>query len=136
MRRAVALLALLAVTPIGAHADVCDDAGRAAAARRVESSRHVLVFRVASSIEVGRHFSVDAVVCARDGAPPATGLRVDAVMPAHRHGMNYRPSVSPRGDGRFVADGLMFHMPGHWQLVFDVVTSAGVDRIVADVSLE
>ena len=130
------LLVVLALAPVGAHADVCADAGRAAAARRIESSRHVLVFRTPAPIEVGRHFTVEAVVCARDGSPTATGLRVDAVMPAHRHGMNYRAAVSPRGGGRFVADGLMFHMPGHWQLVFDVETAAGVDRLVADVPLE
>ena len=133
---ALALGTTTTLASVGAHADVCADAGRVAAAQRIESARHVLVFRTPAAIEVGRHFTVEAVVCARNGTPPATGLRVDAVMPAHRHGMNYRAAVSPRGDGRFVADGLMFHMPGQWQLVFDVVTTAGVDRLVADVSLE
>jgi hypothetical protein len=36
-------------------------------------------------------------VCA---AAPARVLRVDADMPEHRHGMNYRARVSPAGDGR------------------------------------
>ena len=34
--------------------------------------------------------------------------------------MNYRAEVSPKGDGRYVAEGLLFHMPGQWRLLFDV----------------
>ena len=33
--------------------------------------------------------------------------------------MNYRPSVTPQGAGRYRAEGLMFHMPGRWELVFE-----------------
>ena len=120
----------------GAVADPCTESARAASARRVESGRYVLVFQPAPApIAVGQHFSVDVVVCPRDGARPATGLRLDAVMPEHRHGMNYRATVSPRGDGRFVAEGLLFHMPGRWQLVFDVESGGGSERLVADVPL-
>jgi hypothetical protein len=42
-------------------------------------------------------------------------------MPAHRHGMNYKTSVSGKGSGRYRVEGLMFHMPGHWEFAFDVV---------------
>src|SRR5687767_880546 len=110
---AVALgTALVAVADAGAP-DPCVESARAPSARRVESPRYVVVFRpTPEPIAVGQHFTLDAVVCARDGARPATGLRVDAVMPEHRHGMNYRAGVSKRGEGRFVAEGLLFHMPG------------------------
>ena len=70
----------------------------------------------AAVIEVGRHFSVEAIVCA---SPPGRGLRVDAQMPEHRHGINYRPTVSATGDGRYVAEGLLFHMPGRWRVHFE-----------------
>lgn len=65
---------------------------------------------------VGRHFALVVQVC------PAAGTlsRVDATMPEHRHGMNYRPSLKRLADGRWRAEGLMFHMPGRWELVFDV----------------
>jgi hypothetical protein len=135
----LALGVAVAVAPgaVGATADACTESARAVSARRVESPRYVLVFVPAPApIAVGQHFSVDAVVCARDGARPATGLRVDALMPEHRHGMNYRATVSARGDGRFLAEGLLFHMPGRWQLVFDVEAGGGSDRIVADVPLQ
>lgn len=62
---------------------------------RLEAAGIVLLYRtVPAAIELGRHFAVEAVVC--DGRPGVAphGLRVDARMPEHRHGMNYRPRVS------------------------------------------
>ncbi len=67
-------------------------------------------------ISVGHHFALSLQLCPAD----ARLVRVDATMPEHRHGMNYRPSVHALGDGRWRAEGLMFHMPGRWELRFDV----------------
>lgn len=67
-------------------------------------------------IAVGRHFAIDVRVCPVD----AVLVRVDAMMTEHRHGMNYRPSVKRIGDGHWQAEGLMFHMPGRWELRLDV----------------
>ena len=39
-------------------------------------------------------------------------VEVPARMPEHRHGMNYRPSLTPQGPGRWRADGLLWHMAG------------------------
>ena len=69
-------------------------------------------------VVVGRHFALDIAVCAAPGTALPPLLRVDADMPAHRHGMNYRPTVRALGDGRFAAEGLMFHMPGRWRFLF------------------
>ena len=69
-------------------------------------------------VPVGRHFALDIAVCAAPGSALPASLRVDADMPAHRHGMNYKPTVQALGDGRFVAEGLMFHMPGRWRFLF------------------
>jgi hypothetical protein len=35
-----------------------------------------------------------------------------------------------------VAEGLLFHMPGRWQLVFDVEHAGRTERLVTDVVLE
>ena len=69
-------------------------------------------------VPVGRHFALDIAVCAAPGTALPASLRVEADMPAHRHGMNYKPTVQALGDGRFVAEGLMFHMPGRWRFLF------------------
>jgi hypothetical protein len=67
-------------------------------------------------IGVSQPFALHVRLC-----PASAELRaVDATMPAHRHGMNYRPSVQALGDGRWRADGLLFHMRGGWELRWDV----------------
>jgi hypothetical protein len=68
------------------------------------------------AVTVGRHFVIEIQLC----PVGATLQRVDAHMPEHRHGMNYRPSLKQLAPGRWRAEGLLFHMPGRWELVFDV----------------
>ena len=70
-------------------------------------------------MEVGRHFALDIGVCAKSGPAPQH-LKVDAHMPEHRHGMNYAPSMKQPGPGRWRAEGLLLHMPGRWEFVFEV----------------
>lgn len=67
-------------------------------------------------LAVGRPFAVAVQLC----PPTARLLRVDATMPEHRHGMNYRPTVSPVGEGRWRAEGLLWHMAGRWEMAFEV----------------
>ena len=97
----------------------------------------MVVYRtVPPKVAVGQHFAVEARVCAKGSGPAPTGLRVDADMPAHRHGMNYRAKVAAKGDGRYVAEGLLFHMPGHWRLLFDIERGGRTERLAADITLE
>lgn len=86
----------------------------------------MLAWRTDQEPRVGMFFGLEVAVCARTGARPAE-LRVDAQMPEHRHGMNYRPGVASRGDGRFTARGLLLHMPGRWEFSFDVRGAAGAE---------
>lgn len=73
-------------------------------------------WRALPAITVGKPFALDITVC-----PAAAELqRVDATMPDHRHGMNYRPSLTPQGPGRWRAEGLLWHMSGRWELRLDV----------------
>jgi hypothetical protein len=85
-------------------------------------------------IAVSKHFALDIVVCAKTGAA-ATGIDVDAQMPAHRHGMNYRPTVAARGSGRYRAEGLLLHMPGAWEFRFDVRTAHRSERATLGVDI-
>lgn len=68
------------------------------------------------AIAIGEPFAVEFAVCASDGRT-AERVAIDATMPAHRHGMNYRPTVSVLGDGRYRAEAFLFHMPGLWEVV-------------------
>lgn len=67
-------------------------------------------------IAVGEPFVVDFAICAGDGRA-AERVAIDATMPAHRHGMNYRPTVTALGGGRYRAEVFLFHMPGLWEVV-------------------
>lgn len=89
-------------------------------ARRMEGARHVVTFRsTPAPLPLNASFGLDIAICAKDGsAVPAP--RIEASMPAHRHGMNYRPRLTETQKGLFRADGLLFHMPGRWELVFEV----------------
>lgn len=134
MRRAIWLIAVLALPATAA--DPCGTA-LGAAGVRAESAHYSLVFRTEPArIAVGSAFALEAEVCAKDGAPQPTGLRVDAHMPAHRHGMNYRPTVIAEGAGRFRAEGLLFHMPGRWQFLFDLEAPGMHERVTKDLTLE
>ncbi len=128
---AFALAASCAAT---AQPPVCD--ADAAVAQRAQSERYTLRLRLEPAPAVGRHFSLLFAVCAR-GAPAAPeAVSVDARMPAHGHGMNYRPGISALGDGRYRADGLMFHMPGRWELEFAVREGGRTERIVHPFELQ
>jgi hypothetical protein len=128
-----AALALLA----GAAAVEAAPQGCAAPGTRLESDRYVVVYRTRpAKLAVGEHFAIEALVCAKGQSAPPAGLRVDATMPEHRHGMNYRATVAAKGGGRYVAEGLLFHMPGRWQLLFDVEARGSADRLATDIVLE
>jgi hypothetical protein len=43
------------------------------------------------------------------------------------------PRISPGPDGSYRGDGLRFHMPGAWHLVFDIQFAQTRDRAVLDI---
>ena len=99
-------------------------------AQRADSARYTVAYRmVPSKPEPGKHFSVEVAVCPKGDAPEPEALRVDARMPAHSHGMNYTAQVKSLGGGRYRADGLMFHMPGRWEFLFDVMVGKTAERV-------
>ncbi|MEO8756041.1 MAG: FixH family protein [Casimicrobiaceae bacterium] len=143
MRAAGRVAALLALAFAVA---ACATAARAATAcggdlagvpRTVASGRYTVAYITAPDpIVVGRHFVVDFAVCARAGSITPQAVRVDASMPEHKHGMNYRPGVTTRGPGMYRAQGLMFHMPGRWELSFDVVSGNTTERLTDTIRLD
>ena len=86
-------------------------------------------------IEVGAPFALVMNVCTRRGEA-AELVRVEATMPEHKHGMNYSPTVVPVGNGRFRVEGMLFHMPGSWELGFDVRSGEEIERLTHDIVLK
>ena len=71
-----------------------------------------------------------------DGTPQPVlpRLEVDAAMPDHRHGLNARPTVRRDREGGYLVDGLLLHMPGYWEVYFDMTTGPVTER--AQLALE
>lgn len=106
-------------------------------AQKVESARYIVAYRTQpGKIAIGRNFTMDLAICPKAGNPAADGVQVDAQMPEHGHGMNYKAAIKPAGNGRFHADGMMFHMPGRWELSFDVKSGGKTDRLTHSIVLE
>lgn len=100
---------------------------------RVESERLALSYWTKpAKIEVGQPFVLELAACPKRGAPVSERVRLDAHMPEHRHGMNYRVKVVALGPGRFHSEGWLFHMPGRWEFVFDI----GAERLAHSVRIE
>jgi hypothetical protein len=86
---------------------------------------------VPRDIVVGRPFVLQLTLCPADAQLAA----VDATMPEHRHGMNYKPSLKPLGGGRWRAEGLLWHMSGRWELRFDVLHAGAKRSLTRDIAL-
>ena len=86
------------------------------------------------NIEIGEQFTVEPALCQKDGAAAPDSVRIDAHMPEHRHGMNDRTNVTG-GNGKYRAEGLMFHMPGRWQFEFEVDSGKTSERVLHDFML-
>ncbi len=111
------------------------DCEATAGARRVEGRDVVLAFKTRpAKIKVGELFAVDVTVCPKKGT--VKGVAVDASMPEHKHGMNYKPTVKKNATEGFTATGMMFHMPGRWQFAFEVDSTAGRERLLDTVAVD
>jgi hypothetical protein len=127
MMRRCALVAMVAI-PCAAFAQNCSPV--LAGGTQLESARFLVGFRTEpQAISVGRHFTVEVAVCPKPGVPAPVSVGVDAHMPEHRHGMNYKAQVTAASGGHYRAAGLMFHMPGRWEFIFDVRTGDKSDHL-------
>jgi hypothetical protein len=87
-------------------------------------------------IRIGEPFSLALIVCdQQDKGFPGT-VKATARMPLHKHGMNYQPSVTAQGGGKFFLEGFLFHMPGLWQISFDLRANGLTDRIQIQYQLD
>jgi hypothetical protein len=127
MRFQVALVAaLLLATPAWSSCPL--DLGRGTGLV-VFSDHYIVALRPEPlRIEVGEPFSLLLNVCTKTDRP-AELAAIDAQMPEHRHGMNYRPTIVSLGEGRYRVDGMVFHMPGRWEISLDVRAGEESERL-------
>ena len=127
-----ALAAALAFILAAGQAAACAHPSGWTGGERIAGERWTAWWRSEPApIPVGEHFSVRFLLC----GPPVDRVAVRGWMPVHRHGMNYRPAVTLNGLSG-TAEGLLFHMPGRWELILDVRGAAGREKLTAETVLE
>ncbi|MEK9725404.1 MAG: hypothetical protein VW405_18260 [Rhodospirillaceae bacterium] len=139
MRFVTAAAAALLIAPLafaGAAAAVpCAKDELGANAVRVDNPVLKFAYRTdPATIAVGKPFSVEVIACGANGEAP-DAIAMDAGMPHHGHGMNYKPSMRKLGPGHAAFDGLVFHMPGRWMMQFDVTVGGSKTRVTQPVTL-
>jgi len=87
------------------------------------------------AVLLGQPFDIEFLTC-DDNATPVNNVTVAATMPAHNHGMNYSPVVTPAGDNRFKATGMLFHMPGQWRISLETAGADKTDRFAVEISVK
>ena len=127
--RRAALRAALVLALAAPAARACELPG--GPAQKLQSAAHTILYRATPALRIGEHFTLELAVC-----PPPEQLKVDAWMPEHRHGMNYRPSVRHLGGERNRAEGLLFHMPGRWEFLFELRAGGEAERFMHAVRIE
>jgi len=127
-RACTVALALIAgsYASIAGAADGCMLAGDGRRAQNAASTQTIVYRFAPAELKTDRHFSLLIETCPLSAAAE---LLVEATMPAHRHGMNYKPTVTREGPGRWRADGLLLHMPGEWQFRFDIREDGRTERL-------
>src|SRR5262245_20132522 len=89
-----------------------------------------------ATLKVSQFFAVDVFACRFPGPDAIREIILDAKMPAHGHGMNYRPAAARVSGQHFRFTGLMLHMPGTWQLIFDLVQGERRTRLSQEITLK
>ena len=100
--------------------------------KRVDNPRYSVVYRtVPAPVAVGQHFAVDFAVCPKAGAaaPQRSARRRQHARAQARHELPHQ--VVRSRDGTYRAEGLLFHMPGRWDLTFDVIAGSSTERLAS-----
>jgi hypothetical protein len=106
--------------------------------RQVESNGGAYAVSLQTSpdpVPMNQPFSVSFTVAPKSPGADFT-VEVDARMPAHGHGMNVAPKLTRAPDGSYRADGMLFHMPGHWEMYVDITRAGRSERAQVDIDLK
>jgi hypothetical protein len=105
--------------------------------RRLKTADAEIAYRwEPAELKVGQFFAAEVVACRAPGPDPVGQIAIDATMPSHGHGMNYRPKGERMPTGHHRVTGLMLHMPGTWYVTFDLLQGARRTRLTQEVDLK
>ena len=93
-----------------------------------------LAYAQIDKLPLSAPFTMTVTFC--NPAQEVEALMFDAVMPAHRHGMNFSVDVTGIAANRFDVSNVVFHMQGLWELRIDVEVDGQAYAYTAEVLLE
>ena len=104
----------------------------------IEQGDTTIWLQVDNAIRVSEPVSLTMPRCGSNNTE--TELSLDALMPAHGHGMNYQPEITEiardENGVQYRVEGLVLHMPGNWQWNVDVTSSDGKDTLQREFRVE
>lgn len=110
-----------------------------ALAEEWDSGRGIYTVSFASSldpIEINRIHSWVLNVTSNGQAVAGATVTVTGGMPAHDHGMPTRPRVTEDlGDGKYLLEGMRFHMSGSWEVSIEIEAGGERDTVVVVLNL-
>jgi hypothetical protein len=138
MRLPIPLLGLLLAFLAGAAPALADcplDLGRGTG-WVVYSDHYMIAFRPdPMRIELGEPFALLFNVCTKNGNP-AELVAVEALMPDQKEIMKGKPTIVSAGDGRYRAEGMVFHRSGRWEIAIDVRAGEESERLTHEIILK
>lgn len=82
------------------------------------------------------HSWVVQVTDAAGGPVEDAGIEISGGMPAHDHGLPTAPQATAYlGDGRYLIEGMKFHMGGAWEVLLTVRAAQGTDSLTIPLNL-
>ncbi|MEM6671852.1 MAG: FixH family protein [Planctomycetota bacterium] len=136
IRRTLLVPFALAAAACGGGADLLDDA-----TLRAPSSEGTFEARlVPEPVDIPNNepFAMRLALVGPDGEAfvDYDEVTLDARMPAHGHGMLRDVDLELEKDGTLRAEGLLFHMAGHWEIHVDVRRGPWIERAQASVQMQ
>ena len=95
------------------------------------------IFSQLDPLAINTIHSWELALYTADGAA-LSGARMSIVggMPDHDHGLPTSPVVTGEiTPGRYLLEGVRFHMPGRWLLTFDVISDQGRESATLELRL-
>ena len=82
------------------------------------------------------HRWVVQVLTADDVPVPAAKIAIRGGMPAHDHGLPTLPQATRYlGEGRYLLEGMRFHMSGYWEVILSIESDTQRDEVVIPLEL-
>lgn len=97
----------------------------------------VRIYSQLSPVQINRIHSWELEVLDADGNPVEdASITVTGGMPDHDHGMPTNPQVTgTTGNGRYLLEGVRFHMPGRWVLLIKIASANNASSIEFEFTL-